>query len=150
MRQKALLHLLEKTEKQKITNRDKFVIFSDLHLGNGTRRDDFKKNASLFRDVLKQHYLAHDYTLILNGDVEELQKFSLKKIIQKWRSVYNIFVEFEQAGRLHKIVGNHDYALTTTRDNPCKTKLKDALHFTYKSNSIFIFHGHQASNTIEK
>ena len=82
--------------------------------------------------------------------MEELQKFKLKKISQTWKEVYDIFREFEARGHLHKIVGNHDHSLFATKDNPCRTKLKDALHFVYKSNSIFIFHGHQASNLIEK
>ena len=150
MRQKALLHLLHKTPKQKITARDKFVIFSDLHLGNGTRRDDFKKNAALFTNVLRQYYHQKGFTLILNGDVEELQKFSQTKIHRIWRGVYELFGEFERTGRLHKIVGNHDHALKLLQDIPCHAPLIDALHFGYKSHSIFIFHGHQASNLIEK
>lgn len=150
MRQKALQQLLTKTHRQKITEKNKIVIFSDLHLGNSTRRDDFKKNASLFCDVLEKHYLVGGYSLILNGDVEELQKFSLRKILAKWSRVYDLFAQFESRGRLHKIIGNHDFGLPTAKDYPCRAQLKDALLFSYKSNSIFIFHGHQASNLIEK
>jgi len=36
---------------------DRFVIFSDLHLGDGGRKDDFKHNAELFRYVLNYNYL---------------------------------------------------------------------------------------------
>jgi len=148
--QKRLLHLYEKTPKQKITDNDRLVIFSDLHIGNGTRRDDFKKNASLFCNVLENYYLHGDYSLILNGDVEELQKYSLRKILAKWSRVYNLFAEFQSRGRLHKIIGNHDFGLPTAKDYPCRAQLENALLFSYKSNSIFIFHGHQASNLIEK
>ncbi len=150
MTQKRLLNLYQKTPELGISDDDKLVIFSDLHIGNRTRRDDFKKNATLFSFVLKHCYLAGDYTLVLNGDVEELLKFPIRKIARKWRHIYNMFGEFEKRGRLYKIIGNHDYLAPFIPDYPCRAQLRHALRLNYKSNPIFIFHGHQASNMIEK
>ena len=58
-----------------IGNDSKWVVFSDLHVGNGGAKDDFRGNSALFLHVLKHHYRAQDFNLVLNGDVEELQRF---------------------------------------------------------------------------
>jgi len=45
-------------------------------------------------DVLEQHYLAQGYTLILNGDIEELLRFSLGEIGARWPDLYALFGRF--------------------------------------------------------
>ena len=103
--------LYKKVSSLEITDKDRFVIFSDLHLGNGGRRDDFLKNSELFQYVLKNYYLKKGYKLILNGDVEELHRFSLKSIMNRWEKVYRIFSKFSQKTALYKTIGNHDCKL---------------------------------------
>lgn len=66
----------------------RLVIFSDLHLGDGGGNDDFKKNADLFLAVLRRRYLQENFTLILNGDIEELALFPLKRIMASWGDIY--------------------------------------------------------------
>jgi hypothetical protein len=54
-----------------------YVIFSDLHMAHVGNRQDFfasSGNRELYRDVLSQ-YAASEFTLIENGDVEELLIF---------------------------------------------------------------------------
>ena len=35
----------------------KYVIFSDLHMGDGGRNDDFLENSNLVMHILKEYYL---------------------------------------------------------------------------------------------
>jgi UDP-2,3-diacylglucosamine pyrophosphatase LpxH len=129
----------------KLSKRDRLVVFSDLHMGNGTRKDDFLKNAPLFFEVLKDYYLLGGYKLILNGDVEELQKFSLGSILQHWNEIYDLLGDFHKKNRLYRILGNHDYSLHLHRDADFKGELHHGLKMDYKGNTLFVFHGHQAS-----
>ena len=129
----------------KLSKKDRLVIFSDLHMGNGARQDDFLKNAPLFFEVLKRYYLPSGYKLILNGDVEELQKFSLGRILKLWREAYELFDAFLQKDRFYRILGNHDYSLHLHQDGDFKGELHHGLKLDYKGDILFIFHGHQAS-----
>jgi predicted phosphodiesterase len=130
--------------------KDKWVIFSDLHMGDGSSTDDFKPNSDLFKTVLKDYYYDKKFSLILNGDVEELQRFSFKKIVSYWPEVYKIFDGFAKYTRLIKTIGNHDIELSILKDNPFSYELLDAFKLRYKGNDLFVFHGHQASKKFQK
>lgn len=126
----------------------RYVIFSDLHMGDGGRSDEFRKNARLFENVLRDHYLQQGYTLILNGDIEELQKFSLSEIRSAWPEVYGLFDHFEAGGNLLKVIGNHDAALLDQREG-YPYPLHEALLFHGDLPcQIFISHGHHASTLL--
>ena len=127
---------------------ERIVIFSDLHLGNGGRTDDFLPNSEMFSRVLHDYYLEGGHTLILNGDIEELQRFRLDAILRRWRTVYRLFDRFDRDGRLFRLVGNHDLDLMERSDHPFL--VRDALRFAYHDNSIFVFHGHQTTVRFEK
>ncbi len=129
---------------------DKWVIFSDLHMGDGGSTDDFKPNSELFTKVLNEHYLEKKFSLILNGDVEELQRFSFKKITDYWTEIYDIFNAFSSKHRLIKTIGNHDIKLSIIEENPFRYELYDAFKLKYKENNLFVFHGHQASKKFQK
>lgn len=128
-----------------LSGNDKIVIFSDLHMGDGSRKDDFLHNAQLFSYVLENQYLQKEYTLILNGDIEELQRFSYDSIFGQWKNVYALFDGFAACGKLFKIIGNHDYTLILKTSKASPYQHLHALVLTYKNQPIFIFHGHQAS-----
>ncbi|HBF37618.1 MAG TPA: metallophosphoesterase [Firmicutes bacterium] len=140
----ALSRLLEEAPHFSITNNDKIVVFSDLHMGNGGRHDDFLPNSEFFKYILEQYYLKNHYKLILNGDIEELQKFSLKQIKVKWRELYHLFDEFDKKGAFFKLVGNHDSKLFSKKTDT-KKPLYHSLKLNYNQHQIVIFHGHQAS-----
>ena len=123
----------------------KIVIFSDLHVGTRTRRDDFLPNSKMFLYLLEKYYLAGGYTLILNGDVEELQKRPLHKVKEKWPDLYALFDAFASAGRLYKITGNHDSDLYKHTHEDINSSLLESLILKHEGNRIFIFHGHQAA-----
>ncbi|HRX17102.1 MAG TPA: metallophosphoesterase family protein [Spirochaetota bacterium] len=125
---------------------EKYIIFSDFHLGKRNSRDDFKENSSLIISVLKDYYFKNGYTLILNGDIEELQKNSINAVLNKWKDLYDVFALFAEDSRLFKIVGNHDYKLYSRNyTDSVNSRLYDGLSLDYEGKTIFIFHGHQAS-----
>ncbi len=142
--------LYEKSDIIPLDDSQKWVIFSDLHVGDGSSTDDFRTNSDLFLTALKDFYHKKDYGLILNGDVEELQRFSLKKITSKWPKLYEAFELFAQRGNFIKTIGNHDLELEFKEKVPFKDSLKEAVRLKYKDDSIFVFHGHQASKKFQK
>jgi hypothetical protein len=98
----------------------KYVILSDLHLGDGGSKDDLRHNKCLIESLLI-YYLQNDYHLILNGDIEDLNKFSYSDIRHAWDTLFNIFHRFHREKRLIKIVGNHDMALFNEPKYPCQS-----------------------------
>jgi len=126
---------------------NRVVIFSDLHLGDGGPQDDFTHNADLVHTVLGDHYLRGGFSLILNGDIEETQRFPLAAIHEQWTETLSLFNDFRRETALYKIVGNHDEGLRT-RDTD--SSLLDALRLTYNGDTLFVFHGHQATVFFER
>ena len=64
-----LERLLQKARPVTLDQSSKVLILSDLHMGNGGRRDEFRRNAELVRTMLGSYYLPEKYSLVLNGDV---------------------------------------------------------------------------------
>jgi UDP-2,3-diacylglucosamine pyrophosphatase LpxH len=147
---RALTKLLQEAPNFTITDDDKIVIFSDLHMGDGGRHDDFLPNSDFFKYILENYYLKNHYKLILNGDIEELQKFSFKQITDKWHELYRVFEKFEKEDAFFKLVGNHDNELFSKKLNPAKKPLYRCIKLKYNQHQIAIFHGHQASLLMER
>jgi UDP-2,3-diacylglucosamine pyrophosphatase LpxH len=121
----------------------RYVILSDLHLGDGGKRDDLARNRVLVLESLRGWYLEKGCILVLNGDVEDAYKFKLKDVRAAWPEFFSILDEFAAAGRLRKIVGNHDLALLREKDQPYI--LSHGLVLERGGRRIVVFHGHQAS-----
>jgi UDP-2,3-diacylglucosamine pyrophosphatase LpxH len=128
----------------RVSRKDKIVIFSDLHMGDGGRHDDFLKNSSLFRYVLENYYDRRKYKLLLNGDVEELQRFPDKKIYRQWESIYAVFSRFRKRNDLLKIIGNHDYELGY-KESLSGIPVSQGLRLQLNKNEMVVFHGFQAN-----
>ena len=149
--EKYLDSLLSNSNTFKIDSKSKIVIFSDLHVGRRNKKDDFLGNSSMFMHLLEHYYLPQDYTLVLNGDVEELQRNSFNKIMGKWSDLYDLFNKFDSEDKCIKIVGNHDIELYKYKDKAdpdvdgINKNLYEAIIFDFEGNSILVFHGHQAS-----
>lgn len=141
---KRLDDLIEKSRRIKITDKERLVIMSDFHMGDGGHLDDFKQNSDLMVHILSNYYLKKKYTLILNGDVEEIQRYSLKKITARWEHIYQIFSKFFQNDRLIKIFGNHDYELRFRHRLPAKIPVHEGLVLGYGPYQLILMHGHQA------
>lgn len=129
---------------------EKWVIFSDLHMGNGSRRDDFIRNSELFRSALSEYYLPRGYGLILNGDVEELHKFTWRQISQAWKQIYTLFDIFAGDDRLIKTVGNHDSRLIMDLRDHYPYKMDTVVRMSGLDYPILIYHGHQVSALYER
>jgi len=121
----------------------RYVFLSDLHMGDGGTRDDLAHNRELLEAILARHYLERGYTLVLNGDIEDLSKFRYSDIRTAWASLYEVFDAFAKADRLRKIVGNHDLGLLKIRDYPYG--LIHGLVLEHGPDLLFAFHGHQGS-----
>ena len=137
--------LFDRAPEISLNDRSRYVIISDLHVGSRRRRDDFLGNSKMFMYLLENYYLKNNFKLILNGDVEELQRLSLGKIKKSWPDLFRLFGEFDRKGDLYKIAGNHDAELYLHEHVDINRNLLDALKLNYKGNRIFVFHGHQAS-----
>ncbi|AFG38285.1 metallophosphoesterase family protein [Spirochaeta africana] len=141
--------LLHRTPLERFPDDRPMVIISDFHAGDGGRRDDFKHNGQLTLAVLEEYY-RRGCRLLLNGDVEELQKVRLEKIQRAWGDLYQLLERFDAEGRLIRLAGNHDLELLY--NNPLPTPVREAVRYQFSDSTtgqhlgqMFIFHGHQAS-----
>ncbi|WP_164926948.1 metallophosphoesterase family protein [Chlorobaculum tepidum] len=137
--------LLETSRPIKLDSSSKVLILSDLHMGNGGRRDEFRRNSELVRSMLQDYYLPGGYSLVLNGDIEELFKFSVEDITKVWGHIYDLFLQFEKNGFFWKTYGNHDSDLFEERNYPLSKHLLESIRFQYGDEVMLLFHGHQAS-----
>ena len=120
----------------------KVLIISDFHMGSG-KRDDFKANSGMVKGILEEYYYKNGWYLVLNGDIEELAKCTLKEIRSEWADMYRVFDLFAAEGRLYKTLGNHDEDLVFEKDYPYS--LYSALRIETPVIPIYVYHGHQSS-----
>ncbi len=137
--------LLDRSRSIGLDNDSRILILSDLHMGNGGRRDEFRRNAELVEAILEKYYLPEKYSLILNGDIEELFKFPLNDIVSRWRNLYELFMRFRGNGFFYRTFGNHDASLLDQKEYVLAPFLLESLKLFYGNERIFVFHGHQAS-----
>ena len=121
---------------------DKVLIISDLHMGSG-KHDDFLYNGEMVGRILEDYYYKNGWFLVLNGDIEELAKYSLSEIRSEWKTLYRVFDLFASEGRLYKILGNHDEDLFFETDYPYP--LYDVIRIETSLIPVYVFHGHQSS-----
>ncbi len=124
---------------------DRLVVFSDLHLGNGGADDDFLKNVPVFSAALAGYYEKSNYYLVLNGDIEELARFSLASITARWSDVYALWAGFAARHALFKLAGNHDLALLHRRPGDLTFPVGESLRLEIGDKPLWLFHGHQVS-----
>jgi predicted phosphodiesterase len=141
----SLRRLFGEVPRRELGGAERILIASDLHLGNGGGRDDFRRNAPLFEAALRDYYLPRGYLLVLNGDIEELQRFTLPQVRRAWSPIFELFAEFRRGPGLYKIYGNHDYELSLRGDAFPAEELLEGLCLSHQDQCLFVFHGHQAS-----
>ncbi|MDR2194210.1 MAG: serine/threonine protein phosphatase [Treponema sp.] len=125
-----------------IWHKGKVVVMSDFHMGAGAR-DDLIYNGKFLADILERYYFKNNWTLALNGDIEELQRYSLVNIRAQWPNLYRVFNLFHDEYRLYKTLGNHDESLLFEKDYPYP--LYNAIKIDTGFIPIYIYHGHQSS-----
>jgi len=112
-------------------------------MGDGGKKDELAVAKKSLFAILGRWYLPRGYTLVLNGDVEDLRNFWLKDILAAWPEMYALFDAFAEQGRLRKILGERDLALLLLGSYPYE--LSHGLRLDGERNSILVLHGHQAS-----
>ncbi|MDR2134796.1 MAG: serine/threonine protein phosphatase [Treponema sp.] len=125
-----------------ISGNGRALVISDFHMGTG-RGDDLANNGEMLISLLEDYYLRGGWYLVLNGDIEELQRYSLDSIRERWFRLYRIFDHFASRNRLYKIVGNHDEELLLKKSYPYP--LYSAVKIETGVIPAFVYHGHQAS-----
>lgn len=133
-----------------------YVVLSDLHMGDGSRADDFRHNEQIVVEML-DCYREQGFALILLGDVEEFWLFDLEHIRARYeRTIYRAIRRFGDE-RVFRIFGNHDFEWGL-HDDPAKNrgrftaaaseglKLRDATGEA----RILLVHGHQGSRNADK
>jgi UDP-2,3-diacylglucosamine pyrophosphatase LpxH len=86
---------------------NKYILFSDLHLGDGGKADDFCENEETLMIALA-YYLERGFKLILVGDIEELWQFGLEEVRSRYfPTIYKAFRMFADSHRF-RLYGNHD------------------------------------------
>ncbi len=137
--------LLDDAAQKTLNSDDKLLILSDLHMGDGSRNDDFKHNGPLLVESLRDYYLPKGYFLILNGDIEELLRFRREKIVENWQQLYDIFDQFRAKKRLFWLRGNHEVRPDKAEDPYYNDQFDgESLCLNWKKRKLLIFHGHQA------
>jgi UDP-2,3-diacylglucosamine pyrophosphatase LpxH len=137
------------------TRGKKYVIISDIHLGDGGGADDFCHNEKTLTTALA-HYNKNGYNLILLGDIEEFWQFDLKEIVNRYKkSVYKAIKTFGDK-RVYRVFGNHDLKWRSLPDpirkNPAQYgSATEAIKMKDKEGTIRIFlvHGHQGDKTVD-
>ena len=141
----AIKRIYQNSPKLNITDKSKIIIFSDQHRGDGSFIDDFK-NREIYKQAL-EYYYNNGFTLILNGDIEELWKFKLKKILITYSDIYQLEKLFYDNNRYYKLLGNHDdYSIMDSKLLKIlypNLNIMEGLKLIYNKGTIFIFHGHE-------
>ncbi len=113
----------------------KILVVSDLHLGNGSKSDDFgygKELEERERKFLEFVNAQNADRIYLNGDIYELWQARWKKIEKAHEKLITIF---ENDPKYIRIVGNHDFSLSGLYSDEIRTK---------SGKRVIILHGFQA------
>lgn len=133
-------------------DKDRFVIFSDHHKGDGSAADDFRKNGSLYDHALS-FYWKEGYRLVVLGDNEELWENSFDTILLRYRKIIEKEIAMAPQNPEKKkirIWGNHDKEVSLRRfQRYCESHDESIFNTTdYREGlclgkDIFLIHGHQ-------
>lgn len=128
---------------ESLGSNSRYVILSGLRMGDGGREDELAAVKKQLAWILGRWYFPKGYTLVLNGDIEDMRSFWLKDIQAAWADLYRIFDDFHKEKRLRKIVGDRDLSLLRLVSYPYP--LSHGLKLEGLGSSVFIVHGHQAA-----
>lgn len=134
-------------------DQSRLIFFSDHHRGTNGRDDSFAANANLFEQTL-QHYFAERFTYVELGDGDELWYHgSFDRIRHTYRSIYDWMYRFQDAHRLHAIMGNHE-SLGGLFDEADKGGIPLlpglVLQHARSGQTLFAVHGHQAHKSDDR
>ena len=144
-----------------------YVVFSDIHITDTGNRQDFfaRHNKALYLDLLTSYYAPRDFTLIENGDVEELliyepdpdqlpnfktadwseifnnretlKRAQFERIVSDHADYYRVVHDnFIARGAYFRTIGNHDVDLARAS---YVDEIYDTLGLTWPTASDMVF-----------
>jgi len=155
MSKKKLFEKLDKLCRSKLDVKsldlanNKFVIISDMHMGNGKTADDFRLNKNATLRALK-YYRKKGFIVILLGDIEELWQFDASEIVAKYNdTIYNELRKFDE-NKIFRIYGNHDSDWNVNdpirNKNTSSSSVFEGIKLRISGKpKILLVHGHQGS-----
>jgi membrane protein DedA with SNARE-associated domain/UDP-2,3-diacylglucosamine pyrophosphatase LpxH len=152
-RQGRLDHVLETAAEIPFDDTSKIVLFSDVHRGDKSNRDEFAPNESLFMHALR-HYYQDGFTYIELGDGDDLWQIGRFSAIRRaYPQVFKLLYQFRWQNRLHLIVGNHEiqgrgYERVQKDDLVAEEGL--VLRHSRTGQRLFVVHGHQVDVWCDK
>ncbi len=128
-------------------DRSRLIFFSDTHRGDRSATDGFARNAQLFLTVLQDYY-RRGFTYIEVGDGDELwENQSFQTIRAAYQAIFDLLHRFNEQGRLHLLLGNHDiggFRQHLVRKDTLLAEEGMVLKHMHSGQRIFAVHGHQA------
>lgn len=144
---KRLNHAFENAPILHITENTKYVFFSDCHRGTGNNNDNFLKNENCYFAAL-QYYYQYGFCYIEVGDGDELwENKKMSRIIEIHGDIFSLLSQFNKAGRLYMLYGNHDmikkYNKASFDDN---VRYHEGIILKSQTTlmDLYVTHGHQA------
>jgi hypothetical protein len=87
----SMADIAARSPSERLWEESRYVILADLRMGDGGKKDELAGERKALFSVLSEWYLPRGYTLVLNGDVEDLRSFWLKDIHAAWPEMYALF-----------------------------------------------------------
>lgn len=114
------------------------VFISDLHLGDGSRADDFHRDKELLKFL---DFIELEATeLVILGDFMELWQSDLDKVLFVHNKVLKRLLSLRNKIKLTHVIGNHDYIPFIKFVTP-ETGI--SLEYRDNENRIIAEHGHK-------
>ena len=147
-----------------LSEKSRYVVFSDCHRGTGKANDNFLKNENIYMAAL-QYYYTRGFTYIELGDGDELwENRSFEDIKEMHWRVFDTLARYYRENRFVGIYGNHDMVKRSERfvgrnmseyyceNAMCSHELfPDATFYpaailedNLNRKNIYLTHGHQA------
>jgi len=143
--------LLTIKEQEVLKDLCKKYFVSDLHIGDGSRTDDFIYK-DIFMDFLDQIIAEEDSQLIIVGDFLELWQADLEKILFYHSDLFAKLFRLAETDRVIYVYGNHDYLPFSRFKGSYFGNIKVLEQYIDQENGIWALHGHQFNefNDIEQ
>lgn len=114
------------------------IFISDLHLGDGSRTDDFSRDEQFlnFLEFVK----TEAKELIILGDLFELWQADLDKVVFKHSQIVNKLLSLRDKIKITYVIGNHDYLPFIKYTN---SDLDIVTEYSDSKSGILAEHGHR-------
>lgn len=132
--------------RRKIDTNSQIFVISDLHIGDGSKKDVFTRGArQKLLDKFLDHVEAENGKLIIAGDFLELWKFSFDRILSGRRELFDRLAGMD----VEYVLGNHDitlerYADRIERPHEFLGSVRKPFYMTINDVQFKFMHGHEA------